>query len=91
MKDERHNGWANYATWRAALELFDGIEPGEMFDGWAELEPYDRAQLLKAHAEELVFSESVVDLVAGWAIAFLSDVNWHEIAENLTRAEDERA
>jgi hypothetical protein len=46
---------------------------------------------LKAHAEELVFSESVVDLVAGWAMAFLSDVNWHEIAENLTRAEDERA
>lgn len=82
MKDERHNGWANYATWRAALELFDG---------WAELEPYDRAQLLKAHAEEIVFSESVSDLVAGWAWAFLSDVNWHEIAENLTRTEDERA
>ena len=24
MKDERYNGWTNYATWRVNLEIIDG-------------------------------------------------------------------
>ena len=25
MKDQKYNGWTNYATWRVNLEIFDGL------------------------------------------------------------------
>jgi hypothetical protein len=68
-----YNGWANYATWRIALEIFDGYEFGYEVS----------AQECEDFAEEVIFQNSADTLSDSYARAFLSDVNWYEIAENL--------
>lgn len=72
MEKDTYNGWTNYATWRINLEIFD------VYD-----EPLD-ADACKELAEEIIFSGSKEEtpcLMEDYAMAFLSDVNWHEIAE----------
>ncbi|HEC64926.1 hypothetical protein LCGC14_1098130 [marine sediment metagenome] len=76
MDTEKHNGWTNYATWRVALEVFDGYEHDEDYDLTAEY--------LQDYAETLILGESTADGFAyDYAYAFLSDVNWHEIAKSI--------
>ena len=70
MTDKTYNGWANYATWRVNLEIFDGSEG-----------PYDHHSA-KEFAEEIVYATSSDGLARDYALAFLQDVNWHEIAEH---------
>ena len=65
-----YNGWTNYATWRVNLEIFDGSEG-----------PYDHHSA-KEFAEEIVYATSSDGLARDYALAFLQDVNWHEIAEH---------
>jgi len=69
-----YNGWTNYATWRIALEIFDGYEPGY------KITSDDCIDIV----EEVLFSSgSGSNLSDSYARAFLSDVNYHEIANNL--------
>jgi len=68
-----YNGWTNYATWRIALEIFDGYEPEYKLT----------AEYCKEFAEEIIFMDGREGLVTDYALAFISDVNWHEIANNL--------
>ena len=75
MSDERHNGWTNYATWRVNLEIIDGID-------WYECEHVD-ADYVKELVEDIVFSQHEESLMSDYANAFLSEVNYHEIAENI--------
>ncbi len=79
MSNERHNGWTNYATWRVNLEIIDGYD-------WYECEHVD-ADYVKELVEDAVFGdgpELKKDLLKdSYANAFLSEVNYHEIAENL--------
>ena len=78
MGYERHNGWTNYATWRVNLEIIDGYD-------WYEHEHVD-ADYVKELVEDAVFGSLVGNgngLVEDYANAFLSEVNYHEIAENL--------
>ena len=78
MSDERHNGWTNYATWRVNLEIIDGYD-------WYECEHVD-ADYVKELVEDAVFGTLIGNgngLVESYAHAFLSEVNYHEIAENL--------
>jgi hypothetical protein len=70
MQDTKHNGWTNYATWRVNLELFDGSR-----QSWTA----DSAQ---EWAEEIIYSTTQEGVARDYALAFLSDVNWHEIAEH---------
>ena len=65
----KYNGWTNYATWRVALEIFDGLNGDHMDAEWC-----------KAYAETIIFSDTSNGLARDYALAFLSDVNWHEIA-----------
>lgn len=84
MKEETYNGWSNYATWRVKLELFsDGIDDEERYAGIPEL-----ADALKERADEAIteYGEHDEGLAVDYARAFLSDVDWREIAESL--AED---
>jgi hypothetical protein len=68
-----YNGWTNYATWRIALEIFDGYEPGyEM--GASDCEQF---------AEEIIFENNSYTLSDSYARAFLSEVNWNEIADHI--------
>jgi|TARA_R110000787_G_scaffold123079_3_gene234034 hypothetical protein len=73
MKNETHNGWTNYATWRVNLECFDGMDSCEGMSA-------DACQEL---VEDHVTEQSDF-LARDYALAFLADVNWYEIAEHLT-------
>ena len=78
MGYERHNGWTNYATWRVNLEIIDGYD-------WYEHEHVD-ADYVKELVEDAVFGSLVGNgngLVEDYANAFLSEVNYHEIAEHI--------
>ena len=74
MEDLKHNGWANYATWRVNLEIFDGMEFEERVS----------ADFLQELAEEIIFvNGNSTDLCENYAQAFLNEVNYHEIAEHI--------
>ena len=77
MNNEKYNGWTNYATWRVNLEIFDGSEG-----------PWDHHSA-KEFAEEIVYETSPEGLARDYALAFLSDVNWYEIAEHYQTEGDE--
>ena len=84
MTDKTYNGWTNYATWRVNLEIFDGFNPIEDWDLEREtLTESELAELLQEHAEELVSETAPAGLALDYALAFLSDVNWYEIAKHM--------
>ena len=73
-----YNGWTNYATWRVNLEMFDGMTALDF--GIQHETPYDAGQSLKEYAEETIEQSSSEGWARDYAMAFLSDVNWREIA-----------
>ena len=78
MSDKKHNGWTNYATWRVNLEIIDGYD-------WSENEHVD-ADYVKELVEDAVFGSLISNgngLVEDYANAFLSEVNYREIAEHI--------
>jgi hypothetical protein len=81
MENTKYNGWTNYATWRVNLEVFDGIAWLDQFDDGISV--YDASVLLKEYAEELIEVSSSEGLARDYALAFLSDVNWYEIAQSM--------
>ena len=69
-----YNGWANHATWRINLEIFDGMQFDEKVD----------AEMIKDLAEEIIFDNGeATDLCENYAQAFLNDVNFYEIADHI--------
>jgi hypothetical protein len=88
---EKYNGWTNYATWRVNLEIFDGMTVAEYFD--LTQDAYDLGQQLKDYAIETVeFSDSQAKgLALDYAMAFLDNVNWSEIAEHMIEEKMENA
>jgi hypothetical protein len=72
-----YNGWTNYATWRVNLELFDGSEG-----------PWD-PDSAKEFAEEIIYSETPEGVARDYALAFISEVNWYEIASHYQEEEEE--
>ena len=77
-----YNGWTNYATWRVNLEIFDGLDPRDM--GWHKLDKYDLADCLKEYAIDMLQDQSpAISLVFAYAMAFVSEVNWLEIAGHM--------
>jgi len=81
MEKQTYNGWTNYATWRVNLEMFDGCDLTDY--GWQKLDKFDLAQEMKEYAEEFIELESGKGLARDYALAFLSYVNWREIAEHM--------
>lgn len=86
LKDGTYNGWTNYATWRVNLEIFDGMDIEDM--GWTDLDKYDLSLVLKDYVEEILETQVAgrdggMSLIFSYAMAFLQDVNWREIAEML--------
>ena len=79
MTSETYNGWTNYATWRVNLEMFDGINPRDM--GWHRMDKYDLGVVLMDYADEILSIDAKEGLALDYARAFLSDVNWREIAD----------
>ncbi len=80
MTDTKYNGWTNYATWRINLEIFDGLDPMEF---WG-IKPADIApEFLEAYAEALVSETTPEGLALDYALAFMANVNWYEIARHM--------
>ncbi len=76
MNDKKHNGWTNYATWRINLEIIDGIE----------IETKMCAATVKEYIEDVVFSNyngTGSRLMYDYASAFISEVNFYEIAQSI--------
>lgn len=73
--ETKYNGWTNYATWRINLEWFDGAEP--MGD----------ADYLREYVEECLEQDCDNETTLSYAMAFIDDVNWYEIAEHLNNKE----
>ena len=70
---EKYNGYTNYATWIVMLEIFDGFE-------------IENDNVSAEYCEEYVddyVSSSGSGLTLDYARAFLSEVNWYEIADNI--------
>ena len=75
--NKEHNGLTNYATWRVNLEILGDIE----------FEETVTADDLKEIVEDCVFNNTVEKdcLAADYARAFISEVNFHEIAKNINK------
>jgi hypothetical protein len=78
-----YNGWSNYATWRVHLEMFDGMDPADMFPGVTDLR--DLTEAVRYYAQEHI-EETSSGCARDWALAFLSDVNFREIARHMLEA-----
>lgn len=93
---EKYNGWTNYATWRVNLELFDCMSAydfnynPEQYDNAYE-SAYDMQDELKQYATDMIENEGS-GIAVDYALAFLEDVNFREIALALiTNAEENEA
>jgi len=73
--DTTYNGWTNYATWRINLEysFCDGVYEG-----------YDKDDL-RPHVEEHLECSCENQTTLSYALAFVSDVNWNEIAQHIEK------
>jgi hypothetical protein len=76
MTNTTYNGWTNYATWRVNLELFDGSE-----EAWS-------ADSAREYVEEIIIDSTPEGIARDYALAFLSDVNWYEIAKHYQETEE---
>jgi hypothetical protein len=76
---DTYNGWTNYATWRVNLEMFDS--EGYNFD--TSQEAYDLSHDLRNYAEDYIEDTTQEGLGRDYALAFLSDVDWYEIAKHM--------
>jgi hypothetical protein len=80
LKDNTYNGWTNYATWRVNLEYFDGTAWIESLEDCTDLSAY--ARYLKEMVLEMMEQEAS-GFALSYALAFLDDVNWYEIAQSM--------
>jgi len=76
--NKEYNGWTNYATWRVNLEILGDIDMHEVLV---------TADYLKEIVEDIVFSQYELGngshLVEDYARAFISEVNFYEIAQSI--------
>lgn len=88
MNTNTYNGWTNYATWRINLELIVDIQDKETFFGITEYtEAYELAKHIEEYVEECLSNDMPNELTLSYAMAFVSDVNYYEIAQHLIEEE----
>lgn len=85
-----YNGWTNYATWRVNLEMFDGFDAQLCgFKGEDKNDLYNLSLTLKEYAIEMLEADfqgnngKNMPLALSYALAFIEDVNWREIAAHM--------
>lgn len=87
MKNETYNGWTNYSTWRIDLELIDTDYYSEVLNN-NEYDNKDEAVSILANTiqndiESYLETDCDNETTLSYALAFISDVNWYEIAEGI--------
>jgi hypothetical protein len=84
MKDTTYNGWANYATWRVHLELIDGLTPDDFgLPESQQTDDYELSICVKNAVHDQIDDSAPDGLARDYALAFLQDVNWHQIAKHM--------
>ena len=82
METQKYQGWTNYATWRINLEMIDGNDFTDLCDEAQDI--FDLAYILKEYCEDLIYPSSGENTFTySYALAFLQQVNFHEIAEHV--------
>ena len=81
--DTTYNGWTNYATWRINLEMFDGRTWEDFYFRSSKPGKGILARALEIHATDYITDQNVGGLVEDYALAFLNQVDWHEIASHM--------
>lgn len=84
--NETYNGWSNYATWRVNLEMVNGsdyVELGEIFEDVEELAEKIKSDIEDYISEECHNGREGINFAESYALAFLSNVDWYEIAEHV--------
>jgi len=80
--DLKYNGWTNYPTWRVNLEIFEDIDSeyweDQIEDGCTN---YELGEHLEEYAESLLEADN--ELAESYALAFMNEVNWSEIAKHI--------
>lgn len=73
------NGWTNYPTWRVQLEVFSDFD----LDDWCldMLDANELAGWMRDHTREIIEEAAQPGLARDYALAFLADVNWFELAK----------
>ena len=67
------------------MNILEGLSIAEDLSGDA-LSVYDVAQWAKEYAQDVVYNsldDTGGGVAEGWALAFLQDVNWSEVASHL--------
>ncbi len=81
MSNTTYNGWTNYATWRVNLEIFDGMDIMDYLGSCADIGTLSLR--MKEYAENIIEDQTSENSIAqSYALAFLADVNWYEIAKH---------
>ena len=80
-----YNGWTNYATWTVALEWFDDYDVSE-FSG---TDLWELGLHLRDTVEQGLELSCDNETTLAYAMAFISDVSWYEIAEHLAPESEE--
>ena len=91
MNNENYNGWTNYATWRVNLELIDSdyytdwISDNREYYRDLQEHRYVLSEQLKEDIESYIIETSGDEnsTATSYALAFVNDVNWYEIAEHI--------
>ena len=77
-KNQKYNGWTNYATWRVNLEIFDGQDLNNGINVTSE----SCKEYVIATIEDET-SDCSSRLATDYALAFIEDVNWSEISDSI--------
>jgi hypothetical protein len=77
-----YNGWTNYATWLINLEIFDNFD----IDGYST-DTYELSIELEDYLG-LYIDDTSEGLAKDYALAFISEVNYYEIAKHLLESEE---
>lgn len=93
MTNDNYNDWTNYATWRVNMECVDSVnyehdECGRSFDTVQDLANSIRDNVELFISDEASGGNGTDSRAYEYAMAFLSDVNWYEIAEARARDND---
>jgi hypothetical protein len=75
----RHNGFANYATWRVKTDVFKDFD----LDDWCldMLDSVELAGWMRDHVREVIEEDAGEGVARHYAICFIADVDWAELAQ----------
>ena len=86
MTHKEYNGYYNYETWLVALwidnDQFTQEQLHEMAETIPDRDAYDLSLQIEAWVTDAMIPDLGATLAADLVSGALSEVNWHEIAEN---------